>query len=175
DQAGPLTLESDLAYSTSSLAAEVRHLIAQVGYLLGDLQTKQLSEANRLTPLGVLPPLRRQIEHLHGATRTTLLPTAPMPESRHSAPARTLSGHTRAVRAVAIAPDGTYLAAVSDEEAVRLWEPDGTARATLTGHQGWVNADRKSTRLHSSHAKTSYAVFCLTKNRSSRATTTDCA
>src|SRR5947209_13957124 len=30
---------------------------------------------------------------------------------------------------------------------------------------GLLQGDRKSTRLNSSHAKTSYAVFCLKKNR----------
>src|SRR5690606_42060681 len=31
------------------------------------------------------------------------------------------------------------------------------------GHSGWQVADRKSTRLNSSHVKISYAVFCLKK------------
>src|SRR3712207_7523807 len=30
-------------------------------------------------------------------------------------------------------------------------------------HPGWVRLDRKSTRLNSSHANISYAVFCLKK------------
>src|SRR3712207_8861886 len=29
----------------------------------------------------------------------------------------------------------------------------------------WINADRKSTRLNSSHANISYAVFCLKKKK----------
>src|SRR3712207_8699698 len=35
----------------------------------------------------------------------------------------------------------------------------------LRGH-GWSDKDRKSTRLNSSHANISYAVFCLTKKQS---------
>src|SRR5256885_12534833 len=31
---------------------------------------------------------------------------------------------------------------------------------------GWINADRKSTRLNSSHLVISYAVFCLKKKTS---------
>src|SRR3712207_8795705 len=34
--------------------------------------------------------------------------------------------------------------------------------------QGLVREDRKSTRLNSSHANISYAVFCLKKNRPAR-------
>src|SRR5690606_7764938 len=49
----------------------------------------------------------------------------------------------------------------------------GTILAVSHGHQAtnpdripqwWANQDRKSTRLNSSHVKTSYAVFCLKKN-----------
>src|SRR5436309_11531165 len=34
----------------------------------------------------------------------------------------------------------------------------------LRQHQ-WINQDRKSTRLNSSHVKISYAVFCLKKKK----------
>src|SRR3712207_7379779 len=37
--------------------------------------------------------------------------------------------------------------------------------ATDEGLHGWGEADRKSTRLNSSHANISYAVFCLKKNK----------
>src|SRR3712207_8117816 len=43
-------------------------------------------------------------------------------------------------------------------------EPDGGARAAGQG------ADRKSTRLNSSHANISYAVFCLKKKQSNIST-----
>ena len=39
---------------------------------------------------------------------------------------------------VAIAPDGTWLATASNDKTVRIWEADGTPRATLTGHKDWV-------------------------------------
>src|SRR5258707_9902673 len=34
-----------------------------------------------------------------------------------------------------------------------------------TVHQHWLDTDRKSTRLNSSHANISYAVFCLKKKK----------
>src|SRR3712207_8610480 len=37
------------------------------------------------------------------------------------------------------------------------------ATARLLGRQGYAVSDRKSTRLNSSHANISYAVFCLKK------------
>ena len=40
---------------------------------------------------------------------------------------------------MAIPPD-TWLATTSDDGTVRIWAADGTPRATLTGHDGPVNA-----------------------------------
>src|SRR5690606_40803847 len=44
----------------------------------------------------------------------------------------------------------------------------GTARLAARGHP--TSEDRKSTRLNSSHVKTSYAVFCLKKKNANKAT-----
>src|SRR3712207_7712631 len=42
--------------------------------------------------------------------------------------------------------------------------PEGPAQARGPAPEGRGRADRKSTRLNSSHANISYAVFCLIKN-----------
>src|SRR3712207_8287932 len=48
----------------------------------------------------------------------------------------------------------------------RLPEAHGAARRLLGQPQDWRRrADRKSTRLNSSHANISYAVFCLKKKK----------
>jgi WD40 repeat protein len=44
------------------------------------------------------------------------------------------------VDALAIAPDGTWLASGSRDRTVRTWAADGTPRATLTSHTNPVNA-----------------------------------
>src|SRR3712207_8787195 len=42
---------------------------------------------------------------------------------------------------------------------------DGAGHTTTTGNDGTYVLDRKSTRLNSSHANISYAVFCLKKKK----------
>jgi WD40 repeat protein len=47
----------------------------------------------------------------------------------------TLNGHSGLVRALAVAPDGTWLATGSDDRTVRIWDAaTGEARAVLKGH-----------------------------------------
>src|SRR3712207_7019158 len=51
------------------------------------------------------------------------------------------------------------------EGAVKVAKVDVDAESALAGHFG---IDRKSTRLNSSHANISYAVFCLKKKKLTR-------
>ena len=56
-----------------------------------------------------------------------------------AAPRATLR-HRHVVWAVAIAPDGTWLATASVDKTVRTWAADGTPRTTLAGHKHGVGA-----------------------------------
>src|SRR3712207_7406581 len=56
---------------------------------------------------------------------------------------------------------------------VRPSEPQCPRPRSVRLHQGRVAGGRKSTRLNSSHANISYAVFCLTKNTTRQSATPD--
>ena len=45
------------------------------------------------------------------------------------------------MKAVAVTPDGTWLATASHDRTARIWDAaTGQCRATLTGHTGWLTA-----------------------------------
>src|SRR5690625_6100339 len=56
-----------------------------------------------------------------------------------------------------------YLDKVEPERTLRVWSRVGSRAPAARTSLG--RADRKSTRLNSSHVATSYAVSCLNKNR----------
>ena len=52
-----------------------------------------------------------------------------------------LKGHTGEVQALAVSPDGTWLASASNDHTLRIWDPDnGQARHCLIGHASDVRA-----------------------------------
>ncbi|MFL6147878.1 MAG: WD40 repeat domain-containing protein, partial [Pseudonocardiaceae bacterium] len=54
---------------------------------------------------------------------------------------RTLTGHTRGIAALAVAPDGSWLASAGSGGEVRIWDPaTGTILRTLTGHTRGIAA-----------------------------------
>src|SRR5690606_41773833 len=101
-----------------------------------------------------------------------MLSTAIQPLSLHDAlPILINAGSQRAAQAALRSMQGEFSARVN------------AARAALTGLRVYVEAaidfpeeeidflgsqDRKSTRLNSSHVKSSYAVFCLKKKKSKK-------
>src|SRR5690606_41726499 len=100
---------------------------------------------------------------LHHSPRSTLLPsttlfrstvaTIPVPSSRSVLVACALGGES-----VAIASNQRTSSFCCSDSSLSI--------TTVTNSVGKIfRGDRKSTRLNSSHVKTSYAVFCLKKKR----------
>src|SRR3712207_6992227 len=89
-------------------------------------------------------------------------------------PRSTLFPYTTLFRSLALEDVGVGMVADGDEEALRLQVLNLAGSRVLqphAGHAGVVaqhfvdDLDRKSTRLNSSHANISYAVFCLKKKK----------
>ena len=136
-RSGPAAVEADLARSGSPTAGRLRRVVAQNAHLLGPAEPPAAVITTFTSRLGGIPELASQLPALRSGLRAwTAWPSWPPPDLPSDALIRVLTGHDGPVNAVAIAPDGTWLATGSDDGTVRTWAADGTPRATLTGHDG---------------------------------------
>ena len=140
-RSGPAAVEADLARSGSPTAGRLRRVVAQNAPLLGPAVPPAAVITTFTSRLGGIPELASQLPALRsGLHAWTAWPSWPPPDLPSDALIRVLTGHDRPVNAVAVAPDGTWLATASEDGTVRTWAADGTPRATLTGHGGRVRA-----------------------------------
>jgi WD40 repeat protein len=142
DHIGPAGLETELSLATDRASATLQRVIRQNAPVLAPLDPPGSLTGVLLSRLPEDPILANVREDLRGALpRQCLQAAAPPPDLPHPALSRTLTGHTDSVAAVAIAPDGGWLATVGSDDTVRIWDPvTGTERHTLTGHTDSVLA-----------------------------------
>ena len=140
-RSGPAAVEADLARSGSPIAGRLRRVVVQNAHLLGPAEPPAAVITTFTSRLGGIPELASQLPALRSGLRAwTAWPSWPPPDLPSDALIRVLTGHRGLVTAVAIAPDGTWLATAGTDGTVRTWAADGTPRATLTGHDGGVSA-----------------------------------
>ena len=144
DHIGPAGLETDLSLASDPASATLQHVVRQNAPVLAPLDPPGSLTGVLLSRLPDDPILAAVRERLRGALpRPCLQAVTPLPDLPHPALRRTLTGHTSIVEAVAIAPDGTWLATASDDQTVRIWEPDsgsGVASSRVAGpltHLEW--------------------------------------
>ena len=139
ERSGPAAVEADLARSSSPVAARLRRTVAQNAHLLSPIEPPGALTTTFTSRLGGIPELAGQMPALQSCLHAwTAWPAWPPPDLPPDALIRIFTGHDSAVGAVAIAPDGTWLATASDDRTARIWAADGTPRATLTGHDSAV-------------------------------------
>lgn len=144
-ESGLAAARSDLARTSSALARRIARMISGFGHLL-------TSTSDLLTRLGAVPGLQTQVVRYAEETGVLFMPARwPLPEGDSPNLRRLLPGHTAGVTALAIAPDGAWLATgesggpkeiagYSDAlGAVRVWNVDDDLHVSLGGHRGGVS------------------------------------
>ena len=95
--------------------------------------------ATRLPGDGPTRAIAEQV--VAGLTGPHLRAITALPDLPYPAQSRVMTGHTNAVRVLAGAPDGSWLASAGWDGEVRIWDlVTGGARHALTGHTGAVEA-----------------------------------
>src|SRR5207302_8783738 len=107
---------------------------------------------------------------LYTYPRLFVFSSSPAHRTLHSFPTRRSSDlYFFACRSIQEALNTLLIAVTNGEGFIKITGEVGTGKTLLcrkflsTLGPNWVSADRKSTRLNSSHVKISYAVFCLKK------------
>jgi hypothetical protein len=137
--AGPQT---DLAAVDTSLTRRLHRLFGQTAHLLVPTQPEHSLVDVLFSRIAHDPYWGQQAAVLsRSRTHPRLINQWPLPDLPDATLLRTLNDHTNWVTAVAIAPDGTWLATTSYDKTVRIWDrTSGGCTAILTGHASPVTA-----------------------------------
>ncbi|WP_410676915.1 NB-ARC domain-containing protein [Amycolatopsis sp. cmx-4-68] len=139
---GPAGPNTDLAAIDTALARRLHRLYGQAAHLLAPTQPEHCLVDVLLSRIAHDSHWGLQASAVTASrTHPRLTNQWPLPDLPDPTLLRTLTGHIDWVNAVAIAPDGTWLATGSDDGTVKMWDrASGTCTATLTGHTLSVRA-----------------------------------
>jgi hypothetical protein len=143
EQVGPAGLEADLALSDDPVSRALGTAVRHNAHVLGPLHPPGSLAATLATRLPGDGPARAIAEQVvAGLTGPHLRAITALPDLPHPALSRVLTGHTYVVSALAVAPDGSWLASAGDGGEVWIWDlVTGTARhILLTGRTGAARA-----------------------------------
>jgi WD40 repeat protein len=140
-RSGPAAIEADLARSGSPTATRLRRAVAHNAHLLRPGEPAASLVTIFTSRLGGIPELASQLPVLRSEFHTwTASPTWPLPDLSSDGLVRVIRSHDTEVTAVAISPDGNWLATTGWERSARTWAVDGRPKAILTGHRDLVTA-----------------------------------
>ncbi|MGH3688351.1 MAG: NB-ARC domain-containing protein [Pseudonocardiaceae bacterium] len=136
EQAGPAGLETDLSLSDDPLSRALGTAVRQNAHVLGPLHPPGSLAATLATRLRGDGPTKIIADQLVTELTTPhLRAITTLPDLPHPALSRVLTGHTRGVPVLVVAPGGSWLASAGDDGQVRVWDlATGAVRHTLIGH-----------------------------------------
>ncbi len=139
---GPAAPAADLAVVGTPRTARLQAVLARSAHLLAPAQPSRAVVDVLHSRVADDPDWGPQAAALRDISpRPRLVSRWPLPDLADPAARRVLAGHAVALEALAVAPDGSWLASAGRDGTVRIWDPaSGRDRATLTGHQGRVGA-----------------------------------
>ena len=139
---GPAGAYADLALVGTSRAERLAWVLGQVAHLLAPTDPPYSVADILYCRIGHDPDWGPQAMTLTASRAVPALASAWPPPDLPAPPLRrVIVGHTESVTAVAVAPDGTWIATGSWDKTGRIWNPvTGRQRAVLTGHNDAVTA-----------------------------------
>ena len=142
ERSGPAAPFSDLARIPSRRTDRLRRVLGQAAHLLAPIDPPHSLLDIFFSRVSHDPEWGPQARALSYSRKLpALINKWPLPDLPDPALHRILTSSTGAMNAVAIAPDGTWLATGGSDGMVRIWDPaTGQQRTRLTGHAGPVYA-----------------------------------
>lgn len=141
---GASSLDADFSRSGDPTVAALRRAVVRELPLLGPVEPEHSHADILAARLGGDPALAEVVAGTGGSMLrwgARLWPGWPLPDAPDPVLRHVLTGHDGQVTGVAIAPDGTWLASVSYDRTVALWDAaSGHRRRTLVGHTDIVTS-----------------------------------
>jgi WD40 repeat protein len=143
---GSYTVENDIlrAKELNSADEQLQNLLrnySRSSHLLNRCETHNEVTATLFGRLQHLPELKPILRKLtQSLTPPYIVPKFDLPDIPKSALIRTLEGHSGAVFACDISPDGKLIASASQDCTIKVWNAlSGQLIHSLTSHSGWGN------------------------------------
>jgi WD40 repeat protein len=139
---GPAAAAADLALAGTDETARLRIVLVRTAHLLAATVPAEAVVDVLHSRVSDDPDWGLQVTALRDSLgRPRLVNRWPLPDLPDPALIRVLAGHTMELRAMAIAPDSTWLVTGSNDFTARIWDvATGQTRATLTGHEAQITA-----------------------------------
>ena len=134
---GPAAPAADLAMAGTSHTARLQAVLTRSAHLLAPAEPSRAVVDVLHSRVADDPDWGPQAAALRDISpRPRLASRWPLPDLADPAARRVLAGHAGGVAALAVAPDGSWLASAGVDGTVRIWDPATSRdRATLTGHR----------------------------------------